>query len=100
MLIAGPPRLSHVRWRLAPRCGLVQPVRARSAALVALGAWLASRGALAAFGRVATGGAGLAAAIAGFLMTPTRAAMLPGFASEVIAWAGGMTLAFGAALRA
>jgi hypothetical protein len=74
--------------------------RARSAALVALGAWLASRGALAAFGLVVTGGAGLAAAIAAFAMTPTRAAMLPGFASEVIAWAGGMTLAFGAALRA
>ena len=72
----------------------------RSAALVALGAWLATRGALAAVGLVITGGAGLAAAIAAFATSTTRAAMLPGLASEVIAWGGGMMLAFGAALRA
>lgn len=74
--------------------------RARAAALLSLGAWLASRGALAAVGLVVTGAAGVAAAIAAFATSPARAAMLPGFACQVVAWAGGIMLAFGAALRA
>jgi hypothetical protein len=51
-------------------------------------------------GLVVTGAAGVAGAIAAFATSPTRAAMLPGLACQVVAWAGGMALAFGAALRA
>lgn len=77
------------------------PSRGRQTpALVALGAWLAGRGVLAAVGLVVTGAAGAACAVAAFATGPSRAAMMPALAAEVIAWAGGMMLAFGAALRA
>jgi hypothetical protein len=69
-------------------------------ALVGLGAWLAGRGALAAVGLVVTGAAGAVAAVAAFALGASRAAVLPGLAAQFIAWGGGMTLAFGAALRA
>jgi hypothetical protein len=74
--------------------------RARSAALVVFGAWLASRGALAMTGLVVTGLIGLGAAIAALLSSATRAALLPDLASSAIAWGGGVMLAFGASLRA
>jgi hypothetical protein len=74
--------------------------RARSAALVVFGAWLASRGALARVGLGVTGLTGLGAAVAALLSSATRAALLPDLASSAIAWGGGVMLAFGAALRA
>lgn len=74
--------------------------RARSAALVGLGAWLASRGGLAVTGLVVTGLVGLGATIAALVSSPSRAAFLPDLASAAIAWGGGVMLAFGASLRA
>jgi len=74
--------------------------RERSAALVGLGAWLAARGGLAVTGLVVTGLVGLGATIAALVSSPQRVAYLPDLASAAIAWAGGVMLAFGAALRA
>jgi hypothetical protein len=76
------------------------PSRARSAALVGLGAWLASRGTLAVTGLVVTGLVGLGATIAGLVSSSSRAAYLPDLASAAICWAGGVMLAFGASLQA
>jgi hypothetical protein len=67
----------------------------------AFGLWLASRGGLAAAGLVLTALGGLASIAAVIAVGAGRgAAQVPMLASEVIAWSGGMTLAFGAALRA
>jgi hypothetical protein len=74
--------------------------RVRSAALVDLGAWLASRGGLARTGLAVTGLVGLGATIAALLSSSTRVAFLPDLASAAIAWGGGVMLAFGASLRA
>lgn len=101
--MAGSGVLSHVGWRLAPFRGLVEPMpsrRARSAALVALGVRLASRGTLAVTGLVLTALVGAGAAIAAILSGAARVAFLPALSSSAIAWGGGVTLAFGAALRA
>ena len=74
--------------------------RARSAALVGLGAWLASSGGLARTGLVATGLLGLGATIAALVSSSTRGAFLPELAPLAICWGGGVMLAFGASLRA
>ncbi len=76
------------------------PSRARSAALVGLGAWLASRGGLARTGVGVTGLIGLGATIAALVSSSARVAFLPDLASAAICWGGGVMLAFGASLRA
>ena len=75
----------------------------RSARTLALGAWLATRTPLAAVGFLLAGLGAAAAVIATFAMARhggRDAARIPAIASEGIAWGAGVTLAFGAALRA
>jgi hypothetical protein len=74
--------------------------RARSAALLAFGAWLASRGAMPIAGLVVTALVGAGGAAAALASGGSRATMVPQLASSAIAWAGGVMLAFGASLRA
>ena len=74
--------------------------RARSAALVGLGSWLASRETLAIAGLAVTGLIGLGATLAALLASRARVVFMPDLASSAIAWGGGTMLAFGASLRA
>jgi hypothetical protein len=67
----------------------------------AFGVWLASRGGLATASLVLAALLGLAAIAAAIAAGGGRvAAHVPVVASEIISWSAGMTLAFGAALRA
>jgi len=78
-------------------------VRPGRFALTALGAWLAARGALAVVGLALTALGAVASVGVAFAVhvgAGTGAAQLPTVAARAIAWSGGVTLAFGAALRA
>jgi hypothetical protein len=82
----------------------MRPPTTRIPRTFALGAWLATRGALAATGFVLAGVGAIAAAVASLAVarhgTSRQAAQMPVLAAEGIAWSAGITLAFGAALRA
>jgi hypothetical protein len=71
--------------------------------MLALGAWLATRGAIAAVG-LALAALGAAASIVAAFVLAHRgahgASRLPTLASEAISWSAGVMLAFGAGLRA
>jgi hypothetical protein len=81
----------------------MRPTTARRPRTLALGAWLAARGALAVAGLVLASLGALASIVAAFAIARhggQGAARVPTLASEGIAWSAGMTLAFGVALRA
>jgi hypothetical protein len=71
--------------------------------MLALGTWLAARGAMAVAGMVMAALAAVAFVVLAAVVGAHGgggAASLPAVASSAIAWSAGMTLAFGAALRA
>jgi hypothetical protein len=104
LLIAPAGKCEHeaaLPWRRRVWSSLRMPTpRARSSALVALGAWLATRSTGARAGLALTGAAGLGTAIAALASDAGRASTLPLGASTVVAWTGGLLLAVAAASRA
>jgi hypothetical protein len=79
------------------------PPARRPLATIAFGAWLAVRDRLAAFGLILAALGALVAVIAAFAIARhggRGVARVPTFVSEAIAWGAGVTIAFGASLRA
>lgn len=81
----------------------MRPPARRAPRTLALGAWLATQGPLAAAGLLLAVVGAIASIVAAVVIARhggRGAARLPTLASEGIAWSAGMTTAFGAALRA